>query len=681
MKKLLSIFLASVVWVSGTFGRDIATFDNVNITNLYMNNVLVFSYSNGTLVSSVVISNTTGSSYSPTGSFTTILLGGVALGSASTNNTGDFLSSNSPTGNWNTAYNWVTGNSNGVAYLTKNNTYSAGTTQTFDTIKFGTNLLQTAGTGQLGLDGTLVPTGDGIAGHRLGTLVSPWSIYANQIWKNGVLLGSASTNNTADFLSSGLPTGNWNAAWAWVTGNSNSLFAPTGTFNYVFGDGAGVSNVNAVTLDGYTPSQLANASLTYYVWGSLAGPFTNPASKMVQLASPIAQGVWTSSVDNVTNGQIMGYASVNTNERPRVLQPGLAKAHLSIVRSGNDAARKMRCWLLVYESDMTTLVNTWYGPEVVVPNVLTHLDFDVSVTNETIITDSNRYIVMYFQTTTGWVGTEDIQVFSQDGELTYLQIQGSAGGIYLTQSELLSYGYLTTNLVGASLVNVGHILPASSNTYDFGSLALPIRSLYLGTNLYLAGINAVAVDSNTTRMVFGRGVRLDTSAVAYDDMLGPARITTSGAIETTWDDALGGVAFSTGSSTNSGQDHITFTYQTPHKKKSDTHLDPHVHFYQTNADQTNCWFIRYAWVGLGQTNVVETFAGPASNALVYTSGTMHQLATFPEITPSGQGISSLLRIKLYRRGTSGTGSITVSDLDCHIEIDGFGSDQELNKTY
>jgi hypothetical protein len=44
-------------------------------------------------------------------------------------------------------------------------------------------------------------------------------------------------------------------------------------------------------------------------------------------------------------------------------------------------------------------------------------------------------------------------------------------------------------------------------------------------------------------------------------------------------------------------------------------------------------------------------------------------------------ISSIIRIKLHRRGTSGTGSITVTDFDLHYQVDGFGSDSEINKSY
>jgi hypothetical protein len=86
-------------------------------------------------------------------------------------------------------------------------------------------------------------------------------------------------------------------------------------------------------------------------------------------------------------------------------------------------------------------------------------------------------------------------------------------------------------------------------------------------------------------------------------------------------------------------------------------------------------------VPLGSNNVSEIFRGPATNEFTYTSGTMHQYAEFPSIGGSEANISSIIRIKLHRRGTSGTGSITVTDFDLHYQVDGFGSDSELNKSY
>lgn len=189
--------------------------------------------------------------------------------------------------------------------------------------------------------------------------------------------------------------------------------------------------------------------------------------------------------------------------------------------------------------------------------------------------------------------------------------------------------------------------------------------------------------SDGTRFFTKGGAGGSTNApIGWDDILASANnAVTVGQTDIENDDTLGGKSFKTSATTNSANDHLTFTFQTPHARKTGTDISPHIHFWQTNADQTNCWFVYYQITGLGQTNTVETFAGPATNIMTYTSGTMMQLAELPEISGAGKGISSIIRIKLHRRGTSGTGAITVTDLDCHVQKDGIGSNTEFNKSY
>ena len=187
----------------------------------------------------------------------------------------------------------------------------------------------------------------------------------------------------------------------------------------------------------------------------------------------------------------------------------------------------------------------------------------------------------------------------------------------------------------------------------------------------------ITVSNETVKGIF----KLDPTKIAYDDMLGPARIVVVGASDITWNDTLAGAQFDTSCTTNLNSDSLLFTYQTPHKRLTNSHLDPHMHWYQNNADQTNLFYIRYAFIGIGQTNVTETFRGPATNQIAYSGINMMQISTFPEIDGNGKGISSILRIRLYRFGSRGTGNITVTDLDCHIEVDSLGSDSELSKSF
>ena len=343
----------------------------------------------------------------------------------------------------------------------------------------------------------------------------------------------------------------------------------------------------------------------------------------------------------------------------------------------------------------------------------------------------------------------------QYGDPTGARLDVSNGAVHVSQGNLL----VSSN-----------ILAGASNVYDIGSLKVPFRSLYLGTNtIYMDGIAVLRYDSVTTQLissvpvveqastssppvlyltnepaflasvaynitagdtnnwstafswgdhalmnyltngqagiyfsgttalsnavvrgtqtnygiaVFEGLVRLTNNAIAWDDMLSSANSAyQSGATDISTDDALGGKSFATSATTNAANDHLTFTFQTPHRRKSGTSLKPHIHFWQTNADQTNCWYAYYSFAAPGQTNSVEVQVGPASNELAYAGGTLHQLASFPDIDGTGKGISSILRYKLYRFGSRGTGSITVTDLDCHYQVDGFGSDTPTAKSY
>ena len=168
----------------------------------------------------------------------------------------------------------------------------------------------------------------------------------------------------------------------------------------------------------------------------------------------------------------------------------------------------------------------------------------------------------------------------------------------------------------------------------------------------------------------------------FDVIAGTSIGSVVGGANITWDDALAGAQYDTTCTTNTGSDHLTFTYQTPHKRLTNSHLGPHVHYWQTNADQTNMWFIRYAFTGIGQTNVADTYVTvAATNTQTYSVGSLHQMALFPDIDGNGKGVSSTLRIKLYRANGRGTGNVTVTDLDCHIDIDSLGSDSELGKSF
>jgi hypothetical protein len=215
--------------------------------------------------------------------------------------------------------------------------------------------------------------------------------------------------------------------------------------------------VNAGRLQNYTAAEISGATATYYVWGSTNGPFTNIASKLATLQSPSAQGVWTSSVPSVTNGMLLGYASVRHIDRPRLLKASLVTGSLVCERGGNATPRYMHPVLCVYEADGTTMVSCYVGATFAVPQSKTPTPFSVSITNDTIITDYNRDIVIHFVASSGW-STDSLQVYSQDGEVTYFTLGSSASGVFVSQADFAAH----TNSLGSAAYSNAAVFATSN---------------------------------------------------------------------------------------------------------------------------------------------------------------------------------------------------------------------------
>jgi len=131
------------------------------------------------------------------------------------------------------------------------------------------------------------------------------------------------------------------------------------------------------------------------------------------------------------------------------------------------------------------------------------------------------------------------------------------------------------------------------------------------------------------------------------------------------------ITFETGCSTNRlTDDHIWGVAQMPHTWRTNTAVSLHVHFEQTNSDQTNMWYAYIRRHPLGGAKVTAwTFVGPATNLFTYSSGTLHQLAYFPEIDMTGMRASSIMDWKIFRDGTEGTGDVDLKETDIHYQIE------------
>jgi hypothetical protein len=194
----------------------------------------------------------------------------------------------------------------------------------------------------------------------------------------------------------------------------------------------------------------------------------------------------------------------------------------------------------------------------------------------------------------------------------------------------------------------------------------------------LSTVTNSGASTNAITLIQLGNTRLSTNA--WEDMLASSlSATRQGSDDISEDTTLAGQSFATTATTNPTDDHVLFVYQTPHRKKVGTDFHPHLHFWQTAANQTNMFYIRYNVTSIGGTNVADLFMGPATNTQTYSVGTLHQLAEFSSF--ASDGISAIVRIRLYRAGSIGTGPVTVTDFDLHYQVDGFGSDSEFSKSY
>jgi hypothetical protein len=186
------------------------------------------------------------------------------------------------------------------------------------------------------------------------------------------------------------------------------------------------------------------------------------------------------------------------------------------------------------------------------------------------------------------------------------------------------------------------------------------------------------VDANwTAGRTFDGTVLLGGEATAWDDLLMPLVQGKQGQTDKpAWDATNLGYLFPQNDATQI----IYLNCQIPHRWKVGSVIYPHVHFDQS-VNATPVFKIDYKWSSIGAavpagwtTYTMDTLVKP------YTSGTIHNIVNNATgIDGTGNGISSMLQMKLYRQDNVYTGNCLATSFDIHIEIDSFGSDTEYSK--
>ena len=122
------------------------------------------------------------------------------------------------------------------------------------------------------------------------------------------------------------------------------------------------------------------------------------------------------------------------------------------------------------------------------------------------------------------------------------------------------------------------------------------------------------------------------------------------------------------------QDHL------PHAMRIGSPLRPHVHFNQTSGDTPVFKMdFRIFPIGGDPTGSFDTYTASTFGA-TYVSGTLFQVATFPEIPGDITfGLTPWVDIKLYRDDDVVSGDVVTKKFDLHYQKDSFGSSREYQK--
>lgn len=136
---------------------------------------------------------------------------------------------------------------------------------------------------------------------------------------------------------------------------------------------------------------------------------------------------------------------------------------------------------------------------------------------------------------------------------------------------------------------------------------------------------------------------------------------------------------------NDTAEKVYLQYQMDHRKKADTDIKFHLHYIQTSATEPT-FTMEYKFYNNGEavpggwTTLNTSDVGGDKGVFTYSSGSMLQIAKFPDISPpSSEGVSAALDVILYRNDNDLAGDVLVKYIDFHYEIDSDGSRQEYTK--
>lgn len=195
------------------------------------------------------------------------------------------------------------------------------------------------------------------------------------------------------------------------------------------------------------------------------------------------------------------------------------------------------------------------------------------------------------------------------------------------------------------------------------------------------GTDGVAIETDGT-------IRLDGAATVFDDMFGDISKVKVKGTRVVLNDAENTIDFASNASLT---DYALVVYQMSHKWKMGSGIYPHIHWVQESNAIPN-FLIQYRWQKNGEAKTIgwTNYICNTANAFNYVSGSLNQITHGSAITPpAGYGISDVIQIRILRDTANGstvfsgadpyTGTVAISSVDCHIEIDTEGSRGQYTK--
>lgn len=126
---------------------------------------------------------------------------------------------------------------------------------------------------------------------------------------------------------------------------------------------------------------------------------------------------------------------------------------------------------------------------------------------------------------------------------------------------------------------------------------------------------------------------------------------------------------------------VHFSIQLPHSWAG-TDVSMHIHWAPTDANAGDVqWNLEYSWA-----TIDSAFGAPTTITVVQAASGVawaHQIISFPLISATGKGISSILMCRLFRDSAAGAdtygSSAIILQADAHVELNSLGSREMFSK--